>query len=92
MHITIKHFDGKYPSFNVLLHSKEGQEEFITIKGCRIVDGQKGPFVSWPATKGNDGKYWQHIWANEKFSAVVLSKAQEANRPAKRQDDDAPPF
>ena len=89
MHIEIKHFDGKYPSFNVSLHSAEGKPEFLTIKGCRIVSGSKGEFVSWPATKGNDGKYWPHVWANEKFAAVVLAKAQEQQRPkAKPAADD----
>ena len=94
MHIEIKHFDGKYPSFNVSLHSAEGKPEFLTIKGCRIVSGSKGEFVSWPATKGNDGKYWPHVWANEKFAAVVLAKAQEQQRPKAKpqaeQDEDIP--
>lgn len=79
MEISIKWFDGQYPSFNVNLHSQPGKEEFISIKGCRIVDGRDGPFVSWPSTKNDKtGKYWNHVWAGEKFAAIVLSKALEA--------------
>lgn len=86
--------------FNVELASKEGAEAFISVKGCRIVNGSKGEFVSWPATKNTtSGKWWNHVWASDKFAAVVLSKAQEsmprksASRPARQiHDDDGPPF
>lgn len=66
--------DGKYPSFNLELASKEGADPFLVVKGCRIVQGQKGDFVSGPATMG------------EKFSAVVLSTALEAQRKAAPRD------
>jgi len=78
MEIRIKWFDGERPQFNVQLASGPGKEEFLSIKACRIVDGSKGPFVSWPATKGTSDKYWQHVWASEAFAAAVLEKAQEA--------------
>ena len=77
MHINIKWFDGKYPSFNVGLCSKEGADEFLSIKGCRIAEGSNGAFVGWPSTKKDDGKYWNHVWANEKFAEAVLKKAIE---------------
>lgn len=67
--------------FNVELASKEGMEPFISVKGCRIVEGSKGPFVSYPATKNEKtGKWWSHVWASEKFSAVVLEKAMESRQ------------
>lgn len=86
MDITIKHFDGKYPSFNINLHSAPGAEPFLEIKGCRIVDGQNGPFVSYPATKNEKtGKYWSHVYGGEKFSAAVLKLAQQAMPKEERQ-------
>jgi DNA-binding cell septation regulator SpoVG len=87
MNISIEHRDGKFPSFNVSLASKEGAEPFLTIKGCRIVSGQKGEFVSYPSRKQDDGKYWNHVWGSEKFNAAVLEKAQAAQ--PKRQDGDS---
>lgn len=64
--------------FNVELASKEGAEAFLSIKGCRLVDGAKGAFVSYPARKQDNGKWWNHVWASERFNAVVLAKAQES--------------
>ena len=92
MDISIKWFDSQ---FNVILATKTGAEPFLEVKGLRIVNGQNGPFVSWPSTKNqNTGKYWNHAYASEKFNAVVLEKAQ-ASQPAQqprgqrqsRQDD-----
>jgi DNA-binding cell septation regulator SpoVG len=89
--------------FNVGIASKEGAEPFLSIKGARIVDGSKGPFVSWPATKNQTTqKYWNHVWANDKFNAAVLEKAQQAmpaskgaagaQKPNKNEEDSDCPF
>ena len=78
MHVSVKWFDGKYPSFNLNLHKAEGQPEFLSIKSCRIVTGSKGDFVSFPSTKKDDGKYWNHAWANEQFAEYVLNLANES--------------
>ena len=79
MLIKIEHFGGDRPQFNVALHSAEGKEAFLVIKGCRIVNGSNGEFVSWPATKNEStGKWWQHAWASEGFNAAVLAEAKKA--------------
>jgi DNA-binding cell septation regulator SpoVG len=102
MEISVKWFAGQYPSFNLILATAPGKDPFLEVKGCRIVDGKNGQFVSWPATKKDDGKYWNHVYASDLFADVVRSKAQEAMpkaAPAKRQaapagggggDDDIP--
>lgn len=92
MKITVKHFAGQYPSFNVGLASSEGREPFLEIKGCRIVSGAKGDFVSWPSRKQDDGKYWNHVWGSDEFQAAVLKEAQKAApkpapKPAPVEDD-----
>ncbi|QIM51588.1 hypothetical protein [Hydrogenophaga crocea] len=80
MHITIQHHGEQ---FNVDLSSKEGSEAFLSIKGCRIVSGQKGDFVSYPARKTDQGKWWNHVWGSERFNAAVLEK-YHATKPAKQ--------
>lgn len=90
MEITIKWFEGKYPSFNLNLHSAPDRPEFLSIKGCRIMNGNTGPFVAYPSTKNEtSGKYWNHCWGSEQFNAKVLELAiktqpqQSAPQPAR---------
>lgn len=89
MKIGIEWFQGERPQFNVTLASGEGKEPFLTIKGCRIVDGPKGAFVSWPAKKLESGKYWNHVYASEAFATAVLQEAKKAP-PKRRQEADEP--
>lgn len=84
MHITVKHFDGQYPSFNILLHSAPGTDPFLEIKGCRIVSGSKGDFISYPSRKDDKGKYWNHVYGGEKFNEHVMKIAQ-ADKPKPKQ-------
>lgn len=87
MEITIKHFGGQYPSFNVALHTHANQDAFLEIKGCRLVNGSNGEFVSWPSRKQDNGKYWNHVYGSEAFNAAVLKKVHaSAPAPAPRQD------
>ena len=94
MHISVKWFDGKYPSFNINLHRAEGQPEFLSIKGCRLANGSNGEFVAMPSTKNQQtDKYWNHAWADEKFADYVLSLAQSSkpngNQPAQKKQADS---
>jgi DNA-binding cell septation regulator SpoVG len=91
MDISIEYHGDK---FNISLHSKEGADPFIVIKGCKIVEGQKGPFISYPATKMANGKYWNHVYGGEKFNAAVIAKLSVKPKPAKQaqQDEDDAPF
>jgi DNA-binding cell septation regulator SpoVG len=77
--------DGKWPSFNLELASKEGAEAFLVVKGCKIASGGKGDFVSGPSTKGKDDRYWNHTYFGPKFSEAVLEKAL-ASKPVEKQD------
>ena len=83
MKIQIKHFDGQYPSFNVQLFN-EGTEPFLEIKGCKIINGANGEFVSWPSRKLDSGKYWNHCYASEAFNAAVLKLAKGSSTPQRQ--------
>lgn len=93
MKITITPIEGR-DKFDVALSSKEGAEPFLTIRGCRVVDGQKGKFISYPAQKMTEsGKWWNHVRGSDAFNAAVLAEAMKARpAPAAMVDDDAPPF
>lgn len=94
MKISVDWHQGERPQFNVNLHASEGREPFLTIKGCRIVEGSKGAFISWPAKKLDSGKWWNHVFASESFMAAVLQEAAKAQPRSqqRQQSDDAPPW
>ena len=76
MEIQVKWFEGKYPSFNIELATKSGNEPFITIKGCSLREHNGKEFISFPAKKMESGKYWQHVYASDDFQRVVIEKAK----------------
>lgn len=78
MHVNVEWRDSKYPSFNVHLSSKEGKDAFLTIRGCKIIESEKGSFVSFPAKKMDDGKYFNHVWSSKDFNDHVLELAMES--------------
>lgn len=78
MHIEIEWREGRYPSFNIHIASKEGKDAFLTIRGCRIIQSEKGDFVSFPAKKMDDGKYFNHVWSSKEFNDHVLELALES--------------
>jgi DNA-binding cell septation regulator SpoVG len=88
MKIAIEHHNDQ---FNVALSSGEGKEPFLTIKGCRVVDGAKGRFISFPSRKLDSGKYWNHVYASEGFQAAILAELDKG-QPKRRSRDDEPPF
>lgn len=82
--------------FNVLLSTKEGVQPFLTIRGCRVVEGRNGRFVSWPARKTEKG-FWNHCLASDSFAAHVLevydaAAPKQPTRQVAEMADDLPPF
>ena len=46
----------------------------VTIYGCRVIEGKNGDFISFPAYKGSDGKYYSHVWiklSDDDTTAIV---------------------
>jgi len=95
MHVTIEWRDGKWPSFKIMLATKDGAEPFLEIKDCKIIDGKSGPFVSYPARKDDKGKWWPHLYGSDAFNEYVIKlatadkpKPAKPTRPAASTDDD----
>ena len=92
MKIVIEPHNDQY---NIALASSDGKAPFLTIKGVRVVQGSRGPFLSWPARKMDNGKYFQHVWASEVFAEHVLKeieKVKPAPKKAAPDDDSDIPF
>ena len=89
MHISVTWHD---KSFNLDLASAEGKEAFLSVKGCRLVAGSNGEFISFPSRKNEQtGKYWNHVWANAAFQTEVIRIAN-ASKPTSEPIDDSVPF
>lgn len=50
-----KQFDDGTVVFDMVING-------ITIYGSRVVEGKNGDFISFPARKGKDDNYYNHVW------------------------------
>ena len=81
MHITAEaRQGGKYTFYTIRLATAEGRSPFLEIKDCKIIEGSKGRFVSFPARKDDKDKWWPCVYASDAFQ-VELIKAMDAATP-----------
>lgn len=50
-------------------------DETLVIKGMTLVKGPKGLFLSFPSSKGKDGKYYNSIYSKDKEFTDCLEEA-----------------
>ena len=50
-------------------------DETLVIKGMTLVEGSKGLFLSFPSSKGKDGKYYNSIYSMDKEFTGHLEEA-----------------
>ena len=50
-------------------------DETLIIKGMTLVEGSKGLFLSFPSTKGKNGKYYNSIYSMDKEFTGQLEEA-----------------
>lgn len=50
-------------------------DETLIIKGMMLVEGSKGLFLSFPSSKGKDGKYYNSIYSIDKEFTKKLEDA-----------------
>ena len=50
----------------------------IKIYGCRVSEGKNGDFISFPARKGSDGKYYNHVYIpfQEEDQKIILEAVE----------------
>lgn len=54
----------------------------VRINDCRVVEGEKGDFIGMPSRKGNDGKYYNYVYAKlspEDTKAILNEVEKEVN-------------
>lgn len=50
-------------------------DDMLIVKGLSLVEGKKGLFLSYPASKGKDGKYYNSVYSLDKNWGKQLEKA-----------------
>ena len=50
-------------------------DDTLVIKGLTLVKGEKGLFLSFPSTKGKDGKYYNSVYSLDKEWKELLQDA-----------------
>lgn len=52
----------------------------VSIYGCKVVEGSKGDFISFPSHKGKDGKYYNHAWIklSDEATKEIISQVEAA--------------
>lgn len=54
----------------------------VSINNCRVVETDKGDFIGMPSRKGNDGKYYNHVYVRlspEDEKAILDKVEKEVN-------------
>lgn len=50
-------------------------DNILVIKGLTLVEGKKGLFLSFPSTKGKDGKFYNSVYSLDKEWTKLLLDA-----------------
>lgn len=58
-------------------------DDTLIVKGLTLVEGRKGLFLSYPVTKGKDGKYYNTVYSlddewRKKLEDTCIRKYKEA--------------
>lgn len=85
--VTLRLFDSQKSNTKAFIELK--LDDTLIVKGLSLVEGKKGLFLSWPATKGKDGKYYNTVYSldrdwRKKLEDTCIRKYKEA----KKADDD----
>lgn len=50
----------------------------VSINNCRVAEGNKGDFISLPQYRGNDGKYYSHVFFrfSKDDEAAILAEVE----------------
>lgn len=83
--VTLRLFESKKSSTKAFIELK--LDNILIVKGLSLVEGKKGLFLSYPAAKGKDGKYYNTVYSldkdwREKLEITCIEKYKEAKKAA----------
>lgn len=71
--ITVRKYESANSSTKAFIELK--LDEVLIVKGLTLVEGKKGLFLTFPATKGKDNKYYNSVYSLDKDWKAQLEKA-----------------
>lgn len=71
--ITVRKYESANSKTKAFVELK--LDNVLIVKGLSLVEGKKGLFLSYPASKGNDGNYYNSIYSLDKDWRKQLEEA-----------------
>lgn len=89
--ITLRLFDSTTSNTKAFIELK--LDNTLIVKGLTLVEGKKGLFLSYPATKGKDNKYYNSVYSldkdwNKKLEDICIKKYKELKYKELKKADD----
>lgn len=78
--VTLRLFESAKSNTKAFIELK--LDNVLIVKGLSLVEGKKGLFLSYPSSKGKDGKYYNTVYSldkdwREKLENVCIKKYKE---------------
>lgn len=71
--ITVRKYESSNSKTKAFVELK--LDNVLIVKGLSLVDGKKGLFLSYPASKGKDNNYYNSIYSLDKDWGKLLEEA-----------------
>lgn len=83
VNITLRLFESAKSTTKAFIELK--LDNTLIVKGLTLVEGKKGLFVSYPASKGKDDKYYNSVYSldkdwNEKLKDMCIKKYKDLKK------------
>lgn len=83
--VTLRLFESAKSNTKAFIELK--LDNTLVVKGLSLVEGKKGLFLSYPATKGKDGKYYNSVYSldkdwTKKLEDTCIKKYEEVKKAA----------
>lgn len=81
--VTLRLYESRRSKTKAFIELK--LDDTLIVKGLSLVEGEKGLFLSYPATKGKDGKYYNSVYSldkdwREKLEDTCIRKYKKAKK------------
>lgn len=81
--VTLRMFESAKSNTKAFIDLK--LDNALIVKGLSLVEGKKGLFLSYPASKGKDGKYYNSVYSldkdwTKKLEDICIKKYKELKK------------